>query len=305
MPTTSPSATSTQPTQGLGAVWRRAARPGGQRLLPSPRRRGRCPLGRPAGRGNDDSAAPAPGQSARPPSTKSLPSPIRTLTVGPGIPPGRRPAGCRAFVGLDRTRRRTPDAPSPPVGTFTQPRGLSCVVFLSSDYQSRQNCNVFYFLLTAAPTSTWHRTAPCDGDVRCAYIQRMSPSHGDVRVGFSVGAAAGQEVERVGRHREDDLEAFAGAVRGAGQVADQRLPSAPATPRDNMPNPRPPSSLARRIASAMPGRLALDDGQRVPSGVRSRGPNPVPPVVTTSPANPSVTRATRPPRSRHRRRHTR
>ena len=35
------------------------------------------------------------------------------------------------------------------------------------------------------------------------------------------------------------------------------------------------------------GRVALETAA-VPSGVRSRGPNPVPPVVTTTPANPAV-----------------
>ena len=85
-----------------------------------------------------------PGMTgARPTGTAPKPSPIRTLTVGPGITPGRRPTGGRAFAGLDGPARQSrAGRPSPPVGTFTQPRGLNCVVL--PEYQGRpQNCNVF------------------------------------------------------------------------------------------------------------------------------------------------------------------
>ena len=53
-------------------------------------------------------------------------------------------------------------------------------------------------------------------------------------------------------------------------------------PRDSRPN-----GLTSRIASASPG-ASRSITRAVPSGVWSRGANPVPPVVTISPANPSV-----------------
>src|SRR5262245_35317521 len=71
-----------------------------------------------------------------------------------------------------------------------------------------------------------------------------------------------------------------------GRLHTRAFPHVPATPRESMPKLRPSASLARRIASAIPG-ASRSIPARVPSGVRSRGPNPVPPVVTTSPANPS------------------
>ena len=55
------------------------------------------------------------------------------------------------------------------------------------------------------------------------------------------------------------------------------MPSVPAVARD-----RRPSGLARRIASARPG-ASRSSTCEVPSGVRSRGPKPVPPVVTIKP----------------------
>ena len=59
-------------------------------------------------------------------------------------------------------------------------------------------------------------------------------------------------------------------------------PRVPATARD-----RRPRGDTRRMASARPGAWRSSTTS-VPSGVRSRGPNPVPPVVTTRPANPSA-----------------
>ena len=103
---------------------------------------------------------------------------------------------------------------------------------------------------------------------------------------WSVRAAAGEQVEGVRRTR-------AGRPRG---TRPRRSPSragcrsAPGrrcrTRRaTSMPKPRPPASLAppHRLGEArgLPSITA-----RVPSGVRSRGPKPVPPVVTTSPAKP-------------------
>ena len=72
-----------------------------------------------------------------------------------------------------------------------------------------------------------------------------------------------------------------------GRLQIRQRPRVPATARESMPKPRPPASLARRIASTMPG-ASRSITARVPSGVRSRGPKPVPPVVTISPANPAA-----------------
>ena len=59
-------------------------------------------------------------------------------------------------------------------------------------------------------------------------------------------------------------------------------PRMPAMPRESRP-----SGLTNRIASASPG-ASRSMTARVPSGVWSRGANPVPPVLTTRPANPSA-----------------
>ena len=57
-------------------------------------------------------------------------------------------------------------------------------------------------------------------------------------------------------------------------------PSVPLRDLDNAPK-----GLVARINSSRPGD-SLSITCSVPSGVRSRGANPVPPVVTMSPANP-------------------
>ena len=59
-------------------------------------------------------------------------------------------------------------------------------------------------------------------------------------------------------------------------------PRVPAVARDSRP-----SGDTSRMASARPG-AGRSRITSVPSGVRSRGPKPVPPVVTTSPAKPSA-----------------
>ena len=105
-----------------------------------------------------------------------------------------------------------------------------------------------------------------------------------------VGVAAGEEVERVGDDREDHLEALERAARRAGQVADQRLAPRARTPRATACRSRGrPSSLARRIASAMPGRLALDDRARAlgrevaraEAGAAGRDDSPAKPSVSS------------------------
>ena len=80
-------------------------------------------------------------------------------------------------------------------------------------------------------------------------------------------------------HRIDLLDA---ALRGPRRVADDRLAADAGDPRESRP-----SGLTSRIASASPG-ASRSITSRVPSGVWSRGANPVPPVVTISPAKPSV-----------------
>ena len=154
----------------------RSAASGGadlQRLLPSPRRRARSLAPDPV-RGTTHGArrrrqpAGPPVIEARPPRTASRPSPIRTLTVGPGFAPGRRPAGGRAFAGLDLGPRARS---SPPVGTFTQPRGLSLLTCTFENTKLRQNCNVFQF---------WSRArseAPGAGDASVEYATCSSQTH--------------------------------------------------------------------------------------------------------------------------------
>ena len=104
-----------------------------------------------------------------------------------------------------------------------------------------------------------------------------------------VGSAAGQQVERV-RERGEDRPRGTRARRCCepGRLQTMaRADGAAHAARRACRTARPPSSLARRIASASPG-ASRSITARVPSGVRSRGPKPVPPVVTTSPANPSA-----------------
>ncbi len=65
-----------------------------------------------------------------------------------------------------------------------------------------------------------------------------------------------------------------------GVLRIRAVPRVPATARDSRPR-----GETRRMASARPG-ASRSSTIRVPSGVRSRGPKPVPPVVTISPAKP-------------------
>ena len=111
------------------------------------------------------------------------------------------------------------------------------------------------------------------------------------------GAAADPRLSGGGRRRagraradggEDHLERLDRAACRAGHVADQRLARRCRTRRGRACRSRGRRRRStRRIASASPG-ASRSITARVPSGVRSRGPNPVPPVVTTSPAKPRV-----------------
>ena len=231
---------------------------------PSPRRRARSLTRvRPAGRGDDDAARPrTPRERARPPRTASTPSPIRTLTVGPGISPGRRPAGCRGVRGLTAGRDLHPDPEGVTAGRdlHPTPRAGSCSL-RTGHYRGRKLQRV---LLIPAR--------------RC--------------IGSSVGVSGGGR-RRGGRGRGRRSGGRTSRPSTAPLDEPGRLQisacahGCPQTPRDSIPKPRPPASLARRIASASPG-ASRSITARVPSGVRSRGPKPVPPVVTTSPAKPSV-----------------
>ena len=113
---------------------------------PSPRRRACACLGHPTGRGNDDGPGRmrATGDRARRPGTASMPSPIRTLTVGPGVTPGRRPTGGRAFAGLDAVRDGLAAAPCRHRRSGLSPNPEGSVVLCSARIPRRaQNCNVF------------------------------------------------------------------------------------------------------------------------------------------------------------------
>jgi hypothetical protein len=92
----------------------------------------------------------------------------------------------------------------------------------------------------------------------------------------------GEEAQGVREHVDDGCELFDATLRRAGGVADDRLPT---DASDATGEPAERADQAHRLGQ--PGRLALDDA-RVPSGVWSRGANPVPPVLTTRPANPSA-----------------
>ena len=69
-----------------------------------------------------------------------------------------------------------------------------------------------------------------------------------------------------------------------GVLIIKEVPSVPATPLESRPN-----GFTRRMASARPGAWRSRT-ERVPSGVWSLGPNPVPPVVTIRPWKPSASR---------------
>jgi len=70
------------------------------------------------------------------------------------------------------------------------------------------------------------------------------------------------------------------AVGEPGMLTMRHLPLSPLTPRESMPNGTLPN-VSARIASDIPW-TSLSMTDRVPSGVRSRGLRPVPPVVTMS-----------------------
>ena len=95
-------------------------------------------------------------------------------------------------------------------------------------------------------------------------------------------AASIQQAQGVREDVEDRPELLDAALRRARRVAHDRLAD---DAGDAAGQPAERADEAHRLGQA--GRLALDD-RRVPSGVWSRGAKPVPPVVTTRPANPSV-----------------
>ena len=81
--------------------------------------------------------------------------------------------------------------------------------------------------------------------------------------GESVGASTGEEIERVGRDRQDERrDPRPRRDDDPGRLHTSAWPRVPATPRDNMPKPRP-----SRVAHATdclddPGRLAVDHRSR-------------------------------------------
>ena len=84
------------------------------------------------------------------------------------------------------------------------------------------------------------------------------------------------------RQHVDDRAELLDAFGRAGRVAHDGL-----APDAGHPAGEAAERATRRIASASPG-ASRSITARVPSGVWSRGAEPVPPVVTTSPAKPSV-----------------
>ena len=96
---------------------------------------------------------------------------------------------------------------------------------------------------------------------------------------LSVGGAPGQQVEGVLEEGGKGLEAIRDPFRAAGQVDDEARPPRAHDP----PGERGQRGLLQalaRISSARPG-ASRSSTSRVASGVTSRGPRPVPPVVTT------------------------
>ena len=146
-----------------------------------------------------------------------------------------------------------------------------------------EGCSVFGFYLTNGSTVTSSESV-----TRSISVSQW---------GRPPAAGRGRAARRRGRPR--GTRPRRPTTRGGCRRAP--APTAPHTPRDSMPNARPPRSLARRIASARPG-ASRSTTACVPSGVRSRGPKPVPPVVTTRPAKPRSGRGgRRRPRRRRRR----
>ena len=150
----------------------------------------------------------------------------------------------------------------PPVGTCTPtPRTFSCALRI-------------------------HRSRPKLEHV-LIFGRRSDPGRDESGSGASGGGrrrgGRGRGARRGGRPRGPRRR----PTTEPGTLQTRAAPIAPQTPRDSIPNGRPSVLLAARIASARPG-ASRSIAARVPSGVRSRGPKPVPPVVTTRPAKPSV-----------------
>ena len=125
--------------------------------------------------------------------------------------------------------------------------------------------------------STMRSTAP-DAIGRAAGAARRFPPPRSV-----LGRGGVEQAQGVGQHVEDRRRAARRSPSASRACCTRSAcPRIPATPRDSRP-----SGLIRRIASASPG-ASRSMTCRVPSGVWSRGANPVPPVVTTRPAKPSV-----------------
>ncbi len=101
---------------------------------------------------------------------------------------------------------------------------------------------------------------------------------GPVELLIFVLSLAGEKIDSVCEHGFDNGEAFAHGFRRTGQIDDQCPAANAATPREIIAIGVTFNDSAR-IASAIPGAsrsITFD----VASGVLSRGPSPVPPVVT-------------------------
>ena len=96
-----------------------------------------------------------------------------------------------------------------------------------------------------------------------------------------------RSARRRAEQRDEHGEPVLDAPAGPGRFTTSAWPRTPASPRDSAAVGTPLPTPCARIASAMPGTSRSSSG-RVTSGVRSVGVRPVPPVVTTTRAPPSI-----------------
>ena len=165
----------------------------------------------------------------------------------------------------------------------------------TSTCRTASTCSTSGAAPTAVPSPSAARCSrstppkPVDVDAIAAWVRGRVAPVCDIRRPWRSHLSPKPRVSGGGRRRGGRARAgrSAGSPRGprsrrptsrAGCRSTPR-PACPATARDSIPKPRPPASLARRIASTSPG-ASRSMTARVPSGVRSRGPKPVPPVVT-------------------------
>ena len=237
-PTTSPSRTSTQPTHGLGAVRRRAAAPAASACSIASSSRTVPPRADPRGAATTTNPARAPeipGATAENGvETLSHPDSDRRPRNHTWSAPGWRP-GVRGLGPV-------PEA-SPPSSVVTAgrdfhptPRAQLCCL-ARPEYQGRA------------------KIATCSNFATARSARRP-------RLAVSAGGRRRAGRGRARRSASSTSKPSRAPLAEPGRLQISAAPRAPATPRESIPKPRPSPSLARRIASAMPGRLALDHRAR-------------------------------------------